>query len=62
VSVLHREAARADAWATALSVLGPDEGLMLADSLGLAALFVVRGEVGGYQARYTAVMGRRLEP
>ncbi|MGB5302737.1 MAG: FAD:protein FMN transferase, partial [Gemmatimonadota bacterium] len=62
VSVLHREAARADAWATALSVLGPDEGLALADSLGLAALFVVRGGTGGYEARYTAAMASRLEP
>lgn len=62
VSVLHREAARADAWATALSVLGPDEGLTLADSLGLAALFVVEGKTGAHEARYTAAMASRLEP
>ena len=61
VSVLHREAARADAWATALSVLGPDEGLALADSLGLAALFVVRGGTGGYEALYTTEMAERLD-
>jgi thiamine biosynthesis lipoprotein len=62
VSVLHREAARADAWATALSVLGPDEGLDLADALGLAVLFVVPDEAGSYEARYTAAMASRLKP
>ena len=61
VSVLHREAARADAWATALSVLGPDEGSSLADSLELAVLFVVQGEAGGYEARPTAAMAMRME-
>ncbi|MCK5448771.1 MAG: FAD:protein FMN transferase, partial [Gemmatimonadetes bacterium] len=62
VSVLHVQAARADAWATALSVLGPTEGLAVADSLGLAALFVVGKETGGYEARYTDAMAARLEP
>jgi len=62
VSVLHPEAARADAWATALSVLGPDEGLALAESLGLSALFVVQVEGGRHEARFTAGMAGRLEP
>ena len=62
VSVVYREAARADAWATALSVLGPDEGLSLADSLGLAALFVVPGVSGGFEALYTTEMAERLDP
>lgn len=62
VSVVHPEAARADAWATALSVLGPDEGLALAESLGLSALFVVQVEGARYEARYTADMAGRLEP
>jgi thiamine biosynthesis lipoprotein len=62
VSVLHREAARADAWATALSVLGPDEGLQLADSLGISALFVVSTSAGGFEERYTADLRERLEP
>jgi len=61
VSVLHPEAARADAWATALSVLGPDEGLALAESFGLSALFVVQVEGGRHEARYTAAMAGRLE-
>jgi len=62
VSVLHPEAVRADAWATALSVLGPDEGLALAESLGLSALFVVGVEGGRYEAHYTADMAGKLEP
>ena len=41
-----RSAALADAWATALNVLGPDEGLALADELGLAAYFLVRTDAG----------------
>ena len=41
-----RSAALADAWATALNVLGPDEGLALADDLGLAAYFLVRTDAG----------------
>lgn len=42
VTVLHRSAAAADAWATALMVLGPDEGMALAQRRDLAALFVER--------------------
>ena len=43
VSVLHREAMRADAWATALTVLGP-AGLTLAEQQGLAVHMVTREE------------------
>jgi len=42
VTVVHAECLRADAWSTALGVLGPVAGRALADRLGLAALFVVR--------------------
>lgn len=45
VSVLHREAMLADAWATALTVLGP-AGMVLAEQQGLAAHMVTRGEDG----------------
>ncbi|MGN7998449.1 FAD:protein FMN transferase [Sphingomonas sp. 22176] len=41
VSVLHREAMLADAWATALTVLGP-AGMALAEQQGLAAHMVTR--------------------
>ncbi len=53
VSVLHRSAALADGWATALNVLGPDEGLALASKHNLAALFLVRGASGPFEERST---------
>jgi thiamine biosynthesis lipoprotein len=47
VTVVHPEsAALADAWATAFDVLGPDEGLALANRLDLAAYFLVRSDAG----------------
>ncbi|HSD70665.1 MAG TPA: FAD:protein FMN transferase [Woeseiaceae bacterium] len=46
VTVIADTAAYADAMATALMVLGPDEGLQLATSQGIAALFLVRTEAG----------------
>lgn len=46
VTVLHRDCMRADVWATALSVLGPDAGMDLAVQEGLAALFLLRGDSG----------------
>lgn len=42
VTVLHRHCMQADAWATALTVLGPS-GMVLAQSLGLAAHVALRG-------------------
>ena len=42
VTVVHRSTAMADAFSTALMVLGPDEGMMAARRLGLAALFIER--------------------
>lgn len=46
VTVLHPSCMHADAWATALSVLGPQAGLELAARHGIAALFVTRAEGG----------------
>ena len=46
VTVLHPSATLADAWATGLLVLGPDEGYATALENGLAAYFIVRGEPG----------------
>jgi len=51
-TVVASSCARADALATALMVLGPDEGLALAGRLDLAALFLVRTD-GGFEARTT---------
>ncbi|MBO9580090.1 MAG: FAD:protein FMN transferase [Sphingobium sp.] len=46
VSVLHASAMRADAWASALTVLGLPQGPVLAEREGLAARFVIaRGGV-----------------
>ncbi len=42
VTVIHPECMLADAWSTALGVLGPEAGPALADRLGLAARFLVR--------------------
>lgn len=47
VTVLHGEAMMADAWATALIVLGIRDGLALAAREGLAALMVTRQTGGG---------------
>lgn len=39
-TVLHRQCIRADGWATALTVLGPQAGVSLADAHGLAACII----------------------
>lgn len=44
VTVVAESAMLADAWATALMVLGPDEGMKIALQNGLAGFFVVRQE------------------
>jgi thiamine biosynthesis lipoprotein len=46
VSVVAATAAEADAWATALLVLGPEEGLRLARERGLAAYFIIHTDQG----------------
>lgn len=42
VTVIAESAAKADAWATALLVLGEEEGMVVAEREGLAALFITR--------------------
>lgn len=44
VNTVADTAMLADAWATALMVLGPDEGARLADGLRIAAYFIIRGD------------------
>ena len=46
VTVIADDAMRADAWATALTVLGVDAGLVLARDIDLAVRFVTRGAHG----------------
>ena len=63
VSVVHRSAAFADAYATALMVLGPDAGMALAGRLGLAALFIERNANGpGFTERSTPAFDRLRRP
>ncbi|MEM1230484.1 MAG: FAD:protein FMN transferase [Pseudomonadota bacterium] len=52
VTVAAPSAMLADAWATALNVLGPEPAIRLARSEGLSALLLVRS-AKGFEARYT---------
>ncbi|MAW62336.1 MAG: hypothetical protein CMJ94_16090 [Planctomycetes bacterium] len=49
VTVVAPDCATADAWATALMVLGPEEGLPLATEHGLEVCFQLRNEDGSYR-------------
>lgn len=46
VTVVHPQCMAADAWSTALTVLGPEQGLAMAERHGLAARLVARGKHG----------------
>lgn len=50
VSVLAATCMEADAWATALNVLGDDAGMRIAEEKSLAVRFVIRLDDGGYKA------------
>lgn len=55
VTVLAADCMTADAWATALNVLGPEVGLAVADAEGLKAYFLVRtGD--GFEPRRSAAL------
>jgi thiamine biosynthesis lipoprotein len=59
VCVVHPSAAYADAYATALMVLGPEEGLVTASRLGLAALLIERaGDGKDFTERTTPAFDR----
>jgi thiamine biosynthesis lipoprotein len=60
VTVLHPECMLADVWATALGVLGPEEGLELATRQGLAALFLLR-DGGGIVERFSPALAAMLD-
>jgi thiamine biosynthesis lipoprotein len=69
VTVVAPDCTAADAWATALLVLGPDEGFAVAESQGLAVLFLVAevhdGESDGeasFAARATAAFAALANP
>lgn len=59
VAVLHADCMTADAWATALMVLGDEDGLALALEAGLAALFV-RRDGAGFRESMTPAMQAML--
>ena len=48
VSVIADDCETADAYATALMVLGPDQGYGWAERQGVATLFLVRQQGGGF--------------
>jgi len=59
VTVVHADAMQADAWATALTVMGPQQGLAFAGDHGLAARFVWR-DAQGLQERMSPAFERYL--
>lgn len=59
VSVFASTCAEADAWATALLVLGAEKGLALADTLGLTASFVVRTAADQFDVKTSSAHRRR---
>ena len=61
VSVVHPDATFADAWATALTVLGPEDGFELAEREGVAALFAWRSP-DGVRSRTTRALEGRVTP
>ncbi|MEZ5332002.1 MAG: FAD:protein FMN transferase [Thermoanaerobaculia bacterium] len=54
VTVLHPSCTTADALATGLMVLGPDDALALAEQRDLAVLLLVRDGHGGFEERWSA--------
>lgn len=46
VSVMHESASMADAFATALMVMGPEEGVVWAQQNGISAFFISKGKMG----------------
>ena len=56
VSVVHDSAMWADAWSTALTVLGPEAGLALAIEQGLAAQLVWRDDDGRFFEAWTPAL------
>lgn len=58
VSVIAEECMWADGWATALMVMGPEEGMRWAEERGLAALYVVHEGDGAFAERTTPDFSR----
>ena len=60
VTVLHESAMLADAWATAITILGQDRGMALATRQGIAACLMQRTASGG-QEYMTPALAAMLE-
>lgn len=58
VSVLHQQCMTADGLATALMVLGPEDGYNWADEHGIPALFIVRNDDGALHETATPAFER----
>jgi FAD:protein FMN transferase len=60
VTVLSEHCMNADAWATALTVLGPDEGFKLAEEQNIAALLIIK-TTEGFVEQSTTVYQKHFE-
>lgn len=60
VSVLHEDCMWADAYATAITALGPDDGLLMAKILELPALFILREPDGAFIERASPAYEERF--
>ena len=61
VSVIHASCMTADALATALEVLGPDQGFEFAERQDIAAYFLVRATEGVFEERQSSVWSALVE-
>lgn len=61
VTVVSANTAKADALATAILVLGPDEGMRLATQHGIAAFLVSRSAQGVFSTQHTAAFSPYLD-
>jgi thiamine biosynthesis lipoprotein len=62
VSVLHPECMWADAYATAIVALGPQDGYLMAEILKLPALFITRQADGSFSERASPAFEERFGP
>ena len=60
VTVINEQCMLADAYSTAIVVLGPEEGLLFADQRDLAALLIVR-KTNGHQVRWSKKFREMLD-
>lgn len=59
VTVIHTSCMRADAYATALMIMGSEAGIAYADAHNLSAMFTLRGE-SGIEEHFSAAFARQL--